>query len=131
MVGVESLRQRLSKILLEQIKRYLPNLMEDMLSHIEECKTKLLKLGDSHDTPEKQRQFLLRLSESFQVLCRAAIDGNYDHGFFSDTSTDDKDSKRLRAIVQNLAGIIVSLRMGMRKSVPSNLLLNQTSMAYG
>jgi hypothetical protein len=51
---------------------------------------------------KKQRQFLLRLSESFQTLCRAAIDSNYDHGFFSDTSTDEKDPKRLRAIVQNL-----------------------------
>jgi hypothetical protein len=102
MVGVESLRERLSKILMEQIKRYLPNLMEDMQSNIEECEKKLLKLGDSHDTPEKQRQFLLRLSESFQTLCRAAIDGNYDHGFFSDTSTDEKDPKRLRAVVQNL-----------------------------
>jgi GTPase SAR1 family protein len=102
MVGVESLRQRLSKILLEQIKRYLPNLMEDMRLSIEECEKKLLKLGDSHDTPEKQRQFLLRLSESFQTLCRAAIDGNYDHGFFGDPSSDDEYSKRLRAVVQNL-----------------------------
>ena len=102
MVGVESLRQRLSKILLEQIKRYLPNLMEDIKSSIEECEKKLLKLGDSHDTPEKQRQFLLRLSESFQMLCRAAINGNYDHGFFGDPSSDDEDSKRLRSTLQNL-----------------------------
>jgi len=42
MVGVESLHQHLSKILLEQIKRYLPNLMEDMLSQNEECEKKLL-----------------------------------------------------------------------------------------
>jgi len=102
MVGVESLRQRLSKILLERIKRYLPNLMEDMQFSIEECEKKLLKLGDSHDTPEKQRQFLLRLSESFQTLCRAAIGGNYDHGVFGDPSPDDEYSKRLRAVVQNL-----------------------------
>ena len=65
MVGVESLRQRLSKILLERIKRYLSNLMEDMQFSIEDCEKKLLKLGDSHDTPEKQRRFLLRLSELF------------------------------------------------------------------
>ncbi len=83
MVGVEALRQHLSKILLNQIKRYLPNLMGDMQYSIEECEKKLLRLRDSHDTPEKQRQFLLRLSESFQTLCRAAVDANYDHGFFS------------------------------------------------
>jgi hypothetical protein len=92
----------LSKILLGQIKIYLPNLIEGMKSGIRECEKKLLKLGDSHDTPEKQRQFLLRLSESFQTLCRAAIDGNYDHGFFRDPSSDDEGSKRLRSIVQNL-----------------------------
>jgi hypothetical protein len=55
MVGVESLRQRLSKILLEQIKIYLPNLMEDIKSGIRECEKKLLKLGDSYNTPKKQR----------------------------------------------------------------------------
>jgi hypothetical protein len=76
--------------------------MEDMQSNIEECEKKLLKLGDSHDTPEKQRQFLLRLSESFQTLCRAAIDGSYDHRFFGDPSSDGEYSKRLRAVVQNL-----------------------------
>jgi hypothetical protein len=93
MVGVESLHERLSKILIEQIKRYLPNLMEDMQSNLKECKKKLLKLGDSYDTPKKQCQFLLRLSESFQTLCRAAIDSNYNHRFFSNTFIDDEDPK--------------------------------------
>jgi hypothetical protein len=45
---------------------------------------------------------LLRLSESFQTLCKAAIDSNYDHGFFRDPSLDDEGSKRLRSVVQNL-----------------------------
>jgi GTPase SAR1 family protein len=102
MVGVETLRQRLSMILLEQIKRYLPSLMADIQSSIKDTREKLLKLGDSHDSPEKQRQFLLRLSESFQMLSRAAIDGNYDHEFFGNPFSDDEASKRLRSIVQNL-----------------------------
>lgn len=101
MVGVDSLRLRLSKILLEQIKRYLPTLINDIQSNIRECRNKLLKLGDSRETLEKQRQFLLKLSESFQTLCKAAIDGNYEHNFFGDPSSDDEYSKRLRAVVQN------------------------------
>jgi hypothetical protein len=101
MVGVESLRERLSKILLEQIKRGLPKLMEDIRLSIKECQKKLLKFGDSHDTPEKQRQFLLILSQSFQALCRATINGSYDHGIFGDPCSDGEYSKRLRAVVQN------------------------------
>lgn len=76
--------------------------MVDVQSNIQECRKKLLKLGDSRDTPENQRQFLLKLSQSFQTICKAAIDGNYEHNFFGDPSADDEYSKRLRAVVQNL-----------------------------
>ena len=103
MVGIASLNGRLSKILLGQIKRYLPKLIEDIQFHIEECKKKLAKLGDGRGTVEEQRHFLLKLSQSFQALCRAAIDGNYDDKFFGDPSSDEEYSKRLRAVVQNLS----------------------------
>lgn len=102
MVGIGSLNVRLSRILLDQIKRYLPRLMEDLQSSIEECKTKLAKLGDGRSTAEEQRQFLLKLSQFFQALCRAAIDGNYDDTFFGDPSSDEEYCKRIRAVVQNL-----------------------------
>ena len=103
MVGIAALKGRLSKILLDQIKKYLPSLIEDIQLSIEECKTKLAKLGDDRSTPDEQRQFLLRLSQDFQALCRAAIDGNYDDKFFGDPSFDDDEYyKRLRAVVQNL-----------------------------
>lgn len=102
MVGIGSLNGRLSNILLGQIKRYLPRLMEDIQSSIEECKAKLAKLGEGRGTAEEQRQFLLKLSQSFQALCRAAIDGNYDDKFFGDPSSDQEYCKRLRAVVQNL-----------------------------
>lgn len=102
MVGIGSLNGRLSKILLDQIKRYLPRLMDDIQSNIEECKTKLAKLEDSRSTAEEQQQFLLKLSQLFQVLCRAAVDGSYDDKFFGDPSSDEEYFKRLRAVVQNL-----------------------------
>lgn len=102
MVGIGSLNGRLSKILLDQIKRYLPRLMDDIQTSIEECRTKLAKLRDSRSTAEEQRQFLLKLGQSFQALCWAAIDGNYDDKFFGDPSSDEEYCKRLRAVVQNL-----------------------------
>ena len=103
MVGIAALKGRLSKILLDQIKRYLPSLIEDIQASIEDCRTKLAKLGDDRSTADEQRQFLLRLSQDFLALCRAAIDGNYDDKFFGDPSFDDDEYyKRLRAVVQNL-----------------------------
>jgi GTPase SAR1 family protein len=102
MVGVGSLRRRLSKILLDQIKRYLPSLMRDIQSSIDESERKLVRLGDGRNTPDEQRRFLLKLSQSFQTLCRAAIDGSYDDKFFGDPSSDEEYPKRLRAVVQNL-----------------------------
>ncbi len=102
MVGVEALRRRLGKILLDQIKRYLPSLMKDIQLQIELSESKLERLGDSRTTAEEQRQFLLKLSQSFQRLCKAAIDGSYDDHFFGDPSSDEEYCKRLRAVVQNL-----------------------------
>lgn len=96
MVGIEALRRRLCGILLDQIKTYLPTLMEDMESNIRECKKRLDKLGDSRDTLDRQRLFLLKLSQSFQTLSRAAIDGNYEHPFFAEPSSHDEYCKRLR-----------------------------------
>ena len=101
MVGIASLRRRLSKILLEQIKLYLPGLTADIQSNITDCKKRLLRLGSSRDTLEKQRQFLLELSQSFQSLCRSAIDGNYDNAFFGNHLCEDEYRKRIRAVVQN------------------------------
>ena len=103
MVGIASLNGRLSKILLGQIKRYLPKLIEDIQFHIEECRTKLAKLGDGRGTIEEQRHFLLKLSQSFHALCKEAIEGNYDEKYYRDKSAGQEYSKRLRAVVQNLS----------------------------
>ncbi|OJJ35598.1 hypothetical protein ASPWEDRAFT_51601 [Aspergillus wentii DTO 134E9] len=101
MVGVDSLRGRLSKILLDQIKMYLPTLTADIQTNLQECKDKLDRLGKSRDTSLKQFQFLLELSQSFQNLCRAAIDGNYNYPFFGSSAIDDEYRKRIRTVVQN------------------------------
>ena len=102
MVGIGSLNVRLSKILLEQIKRYIPSLIKDIQLGIDECMMKLTKLGSGRSTAEEQRQYLLGLSEQFQRLCKPAIDGNYDDEFFGNPSSDEEYRKRLRAVVQNL-----------------------------
>ncbi|KAK2811599.1 hypothetical protein FQN50_001941 [Emmonsiellopsis sp. PD_5] len=96
-VGICSLRQRLSKILLNQIKVYLPNLINDIQTNIDDAEKKLQKLGVCRATVDEQRLFLLKISQSFERLCKAAADGSYGDPFFGNKEYD----KRLRALIQN------------------------------
>lgn len=46
-VGIDTLRERLSKVLLDQIKAELPSLVEDIQSNLEECHSRLAQIGSS------------------------------------------------------------------------------------
>ncbi|KKZ60044.1 hypothetical protein EMCG_05226 [[Emmonsia] crescens] len=102
MVGIVALRQRLSKILLDQIKTYLPSLAMDIQANIDESELELLELGDNRATIDEQRQFLLKLSQSFERLCKSAVGGDYGSSFFGDPLVEAEYQKRLRGVVQNL-----------------------------
>ncbi|KAI9798761.1 MAG: hypothetical protein M1833_004591 [Piccolia ochrophora] len=101
-VGVATLRERLSKVLLDQIKAELPHLVDEIESNLRSCQSKLARLGESRAGIDEQRLFLLRISQSFQSLVKAAVDGLYADAFFGDPVTAEGCSKRLRAVVQNL-----------------------------
>lgn len=100
--GVSRLRQRLSIVLFNQIRRQLPNLIEDIEQGSTSCEAALEKLGPARATIEEQRTLLLDLSENFQNLCRDAIKGPYDDPFFGDILTAVGKQKRLRAVVRNM-----------------------------
>lgn len=102
MVGNISLRTRLSKVLLDQIKAELPALVEDIESNLADCEAKLAKLGSKRTTLGEQRLFLLHIGQAFQAIARAAIDGAYDDAFFGDSRSSLGYPKRLRAVIQNL-----------------------------
>ena len=99
MVGIVPLRARLSKVLLEQIKAELPSLVIDIQQAIELSEDRLDKLGVERETVDKQRLFLLRIAQSFQSLCKAAVDGIYVDPFFGDANTHEGYTRRLRAVV--------------------------------
>lgn len=101
LVGISALRRRLSKVLLDQIKCELPSLSADIASNMEDCRSKLSKLGKSRAGLDEQRLFLLQIGQSFQSLVRAAVDGTYGDTFFGDVLSEDGYSKRLRSVVQN------------------------------
>jgi hypothetical protein len=62
----------------------------------------LNKLGASRDSIDEQRLFLLNISQSFQSIVTAAVDGIYGDPFFGDCRSPEGYSRRLRAVVQNL-----------------------------
>lgn len=101
-VEIITLRDRLSTVLLEQIRIELSSLVDDIQVSIENCEIQLNRLEDSRAIVEKQRLFLLRISQAFQSLSRAAIDNIYDDSFFEDSRSIEDYCKRLRAVVQNL-----------------------------
>ena len=100
-LGVNSLKPRLSSVLRDQIISELPSLMWDVKVGIEESRSRLSKLGDARQTMHEQRIFLVKISQSFSRLVKAAVDGVYIDDFFGDAKTERGYSKRLRAVVQN------------------------------
>lgn len=102
LVGVGTLRDRLSKVLLGQIATELPSLIDEIEVKINACDNRLDKLGEPRATMAEQRLYLLHISQVLQSLVKAAVDGTYNDLFFGDAKTDLGYQKRLRALVQNL-----------------------------
>lgn len=100
-LGVKTLKTRLSIILMDQILRQLPSLLQDVDSGISDCQSRLERLGAARRTPDEQRRYVLQVSKNFSVIMKAAVDGVYSDPFFGSASTSEGYQKRLRAVVQN------------------------------
>lgn len=101
-VGIHALRDKLSHVLLNHIRAELPRLIADIKGKLDDCKSALDRLGPNRDSFDQQRLFLLQISQEFQAVSKAALDGSYGHGFFGDPRSSEGYTKRLRAVVQNL-----------------------------
>lgn len=66
------------------------------------CRSRLDKLGDPRATLAEQQLYLFHLSQSFQSLVKAAVDGTYNDPFFRDGKSEPGYQKRIRAVMQNL-----------------------------
>lgn len=99
-LGIESLRPRLSRVLLGQILAELPSLVRDVEKELQSCKDRLDALGGPRGTIAEQRIYLLKASQIFVNLMTASIDGTYADAFFGTSETKEGYSKRLRAVVQ-------------------------------
>ncbi|KAL2020342.1 hypothetical protein VTK56DRAFT_8570 [Thermocarpiscus australiensis] len=97
--GVESLRKRLSKVLLDHIRTNLPGLIHEIEANLRTRQEALDRLGSSRSTTEELRSYLLGIAEDFQRLARDGIEGRYSNeGFFG--GIDEKETK-LRAKLRN------------------------------
>ncbi|KAK4116856.1 hypothetical protein N656DRAFT_701720 [Canariomyces notabilis] len=97
--GVESLRKRLSKVLLDHIRTNLPGLIHDIEANLRTRQEALDRLGSSRSTTEELRSYLLGIAEDFQRLARDAIEGRYSNErFFGGI---DEENKKLRAKLRN------------------------------
>lgn len=108
MLGIDTLRRRLSKLLFQHIQQELPKLYEDLNSKHHQTCLKLNKLGSPRATEHQQREYLLKIAAEFNGLTKAAIDGHYEHSFFRHGNMDFKieqpikvHPRRLRATIQN------------------------------
>jgi GTP-binding protein EngB required for normal cell division len=102
LLGVERLRNRLSKVLLGQIAAELPSLIREIEIKSNACRSRLDMLGEPRATLDEQRLYLLHISQSFQSLIKASVDGTYNDPFFEDAESEPGYQKRIRAVVQNL-----------------------------
>ncbi|KAL7791887.1 P-loop containing nucleoside triphosphate hydrolase protein [Trichoderma ceciliae] len=102
-LGIKTLRSRLSQLLLHQIASELPSLMDEISSEIDGCNTQLDKLGQPRTSPQEQRIYLIQISQSFQSLMQAAVDGTYTDPFFSDSKFVSAYDRRIRAVIQNFS----------------------------
>ncbi|KAH7117540.1 interferon-induced GTP-binding protein Mx [Dendryphion nanum] len=117
-VGVDSLRDRLSRLLFEHIKQELPKLHGDLNQALEDSQGQLSALGDHRSTPEECREYLSQLSLHFHRVCTAAVSGHYEGSYFRYatnerfSSTSPAAIRRLRAIIQKMnADFAANMRM--------------------
>ena len=102
LLGVENLRSRLSKVLLAQIAAELPSLIDEIEVKSSACRDQLARLGEPRAKLAEQQLYLFQLSQSFQSLVKAAVDGTYNDPFFGDARSEPGYQKRIRAVMQNL-----------------------------
>lgn len=88
--------------MLEQIAVELLSLIDEIEVKSNACRSQLNKLGEFKVILTEQQLYLLRLSQSFQSLTKAAVNGTYNDPFFENAKSEFGYQKRIRAVMQNL-----------------------------
>jgi len=107
MVGIDSLRTRLSQLLFKHLRTELPALQKELNDKYREVCHELEQLGESRSTAQEQRRFLMGISTTYQDIVKAAVNGQYEDEFFGDLNPNESvdhpsNMHRVRAVVQYL-----------------------------
>ncbi|KAM0430444.1 hypothetical protein ACHAPT_005791 [Fusarium lateritium] len=100
--GINTLRNRLSKLLVRQIAFELPHLISEISAKTALRQVQLDKLGQPRATISEQRTYLIQVGQDFQAIIKAATEGNYTNPFFGDAMTHKGYQTRFRAVIQSL-----------------------------
>lgn len=100
LLGISELRRRLSKVLLQQIAAELPNVIREIETKTGACHERLSKLGQPRSTEKEQGIYLMQMSQRFQTLVKASVDGTYNDPFFENAKTERGYQQRIRAVIQ-------------------------------
>ncbi|KAJ4174611.1 hypothetical protein NW754_005031 [Fusarium falciforme] len=100
--GIDTLRNRLSKLLVRQIASEIPHLINEISAKAELRQHQLDELGQPRATIGEQRTYLIQIGQDFQAIVKAATEGNYTNPFFEDAMSEAGYQKRFRAVIQNL-----------------------------
>jgi hypothetical protein len=102
-MGVNNLRDRLSKLLEKHIREEMPKLMGEIKEKLDEATQERVRLGDARPDTKSQRDYLTTLSGNFTSLVGYAYSGQYenDPSFFPDASESEPgDTHLLRTSVR-------------------------------
>ncbi|KAF2689294.1 hypothetical protein K458DRAFT_126151 [Lentithecium fluviatile CBS 122367] len=106
-VGIDSLRERLSKLLLNHLIKELPSLKDEMSTKLQGTIDDIDKLGERRTTLNEQRLMLMKVSMQVHDILKSAVKGYYENSFFGpidmEAAVDATENiRRFRAVVQHL-----------------------------
>ncbi|KAH9865175.1 hypothetical protein IAQ61_009122 [Plenodomus lingam] len=106
-VGIDSLRERLSKVLLNHLIKELPSLKDEMMAKLRCTLDEIEKLGERRNTTHEQRLVLMKISMRISDILKSATKGYYEGSFFGDINMDaavddSQNIRRFRAVIQHL-----------------------------
>lgn len=106
-VGIDSLRERLSKLLLNHLIKELPSLKDEMTSKLQGTIDDMEKLGEKRNTTAEQRMVLMKISMRINDILKSATRGYYESPFFGAVEMDapvdgPENIRRFRAVVQHV-----------------------------
>ncbi|WEW56141.1 hypothetical protein PRK78_001576 [Emydomyces testavorans] len=100
-IGIDSLRDRLNKVLLGQVELQLSVLSSEIQKELEAHRTSLQKLGPEMSTIAERRLHITKIGEMFQRLTREAVVGEYYDPYFRYHS--NLSVRRLRSVIRKWA----------------------------